>query len=65
MTVQDIKELVRFDPVNFKDFIFDELMEMNDSQIKIHDKGFIFARNIAMALDPAYNQEENIYSKTV
>ena len=65
MTVPKIKELVRFDPVNFEDFIQDDLMEMNESQIKIHDKGFIFARNIAMALDPAYNQEENIYSKTV
>ena len=65
MTVQQIKELVRFDPVNFEDFILDDLMEMNDSRIKIHEKGFIFARNIAMALDPAYNQEENIYSKTV
>ena len=50
MTVQEIKELVRFDPVNFEDFIQDDLMEMNESQIKIHDKGFIFARNIAMAL---------------
>ena len=65
MTVQEIKELVRFDPANFEDFILDDLMEMNEYQIKIHDKGFIFARNIAMALDPAYNQEENIYSKTV
>jgi oxygen-independent coproporphyrinogen III oxidase len=65
MTSRDIKELLRFNPINFKDFISDDLMEMNDSQIIIHDKGFIFARNIAMALDPAYNQEENIYSKTV
>ena len=64
-TSQEIKELVRFDPANFKDFIDDELMVLHDSQIQVLDKGFIFARNIAMALDPAYNQEENIYSKTV
>ena len=65
LTSLEIKELVKFDPVNFEDFILDDLMELNDFQIKVHDKGFIFARNIAMALDPAYNQTENIYSKTV
>lgn len=62
---QDIKNLVRFNPKNFNDFIADGLMDLKDDQIRVHDKGFIFARNIAMALDPAFNQEENIYSKTV
>ena len=65
LTTQDIKELVKFDQSNFEDFILDDLMVLNDSQITVLDKGFIFARNIAMALDPAYNQTENIYSKTV
>ena len=65
MTTQDIKELVKFDPSNFEDFILDDLMVLKDSQITVLEKGFIFARNIAMALDPAYNQTENIYSKTV
>ena len=65
MTSQEIKKLVRFDPSNFKGFIDDGLMVLHDSQIQVLDKGFIFARNIAMALDPAYNQSENIYSKTV
>ena len=65
MTTDEIKELVRFDPANFQDFIEDDLMILKDSQIQVLDKGFIFARNIAMALDPAYNQSENIYSKTV
>ena len=65
MTSQEIKDLVRYDPVKFEDFIRDGLMDLIDSRIQIHDKGFIFARNIAMALDPAFNQEENIYSKTV
>lgn len=65
LTSDAIKELVRFDPSNFQDFIDDGLMVLHDSRIQVLDKGFIFARNIAMALDPAYNQEENIYSKTV
>ena len=65
MTTSEIKELVRFDPANFQDFIEDDLMILKGTQIQILDKGFIFARNIAMTLDPAYNQSENIYSKTV
>jgi len=65
LTSQDIKELIKFDPSDFEDFIFDDLMVVDNLGIKVLDKGFIFARNIAMALDPAYNQEENIYSKTV
>jgi len=65
LSAQDIKNLVRFNPQNFSDFIADGLMELNGDQIRVHEKGFIFARNIAMALDPAFNQEENIYSKTV
>ncbi len=65
LSAQDIKNLVRFNPKNFNDFIVDGLMELKGDQIRVHDKGFIFARNIAMALDPAFNLEENIYSKTV
>jgi coproporphyrinogen III oxidase-like Fe-S oxidoreductase len=61
----EIKKLVKFDPMKFDDFINDGLMVLDGDQIKINDKGFMFARNIAMALDPAYNQGENIYSKTV
>ena len=65
LTSQDIKDLVKYNPVNFEDFIHDDLMVLEDDQIRIHEKGFMFARNIAMALDPAYNQGDNIYSKTV
>ncbi len=65
LTPQDIKKLTGFNPSKFEDFILDDLMVLEGDTIRIRDKGFMFARNIAMALDPAYNQEENIYSKTV
>ncbi len=65
LTSEDIKQLVRFNPANFEGFIFDGMMTLKNSSISVFDKGFIFASNIAMALDPAYNQSENIYSKTV
>ena len=65
LTVQEIKELVKFSPTKFEDLILDDLMVLEGDKIRIHEKGFMFARNIAMALDPAYNQGDNIYSKTV
>ena len=65
LSSQDIKDLIKFDPAKFEDFILDDLIILNETGIQIHDKGLMFARNIAMALDPAYNQEQNIYSKTV
>ena len=61
----NIKELINFEPSKFEDFVRDDLIYMDDDQIKVHDKGLMFARNIAMALDPALNQGENVYSKTV
>ena len=65
MTVNEIKEIIQFDPTKFEDFVIDDLMVLDDSHIKVHDNGLLFARNIAMALDPALNQGENVYSKTV
>ena len=65
MTVEEIKEVIQFDPSKFEDFVLDDLMVLDSSHIKVHDNGLLFARNIAMALDPALNKGENVYSKTV
>ena len=65
MTDKEIKEIIQFDPSKFEDFVFDDLMVLDNSHIKVHDNGLLFARNIAMALDPALNKGENVYSKTV
>lgn len=65
MTEKEIKEIVQFDPIKFQDFVLDDLMDVDHLSIRIHEHGFMFGRNIAMALDPALNQGENVYSKTV
>lgn len=65
MTEKEIKEIVQFDPIKFQDFVLDDLMDVDHKSIRIHEHGFMFGRNIAMALDPALNQGENVYSKTV
>jgi oxygen-independent coproporphyrinogen-3 oxidase len=64
-TEEEIKEIIQFDPSKFEEFIEDELMVLDNSRIRVHDNGFLFARNIAMALDPALSKGENVYSKTV
>ena len=65
LTLSEVKQIIQFDPLRFFDFILDELMYLDARQITIHDNGLMFARNIAMALDPALKKGENIYSKTV
>jgi oxygen-independent coproporphyrinogen-3 oxidase len=64
-TVVEIKQVIQFDPVKFISFVADDLMYLDRDHIKVHEKGLLFARNIAMALDPALKQGENVYSKTV
>jgi oxygen-independent coproporphyrinogen III oxidase len=65
ISVDELKQLLLFEPIKFLDFILDDLMFINNKEIKLHDNGLMFARNIAMALDPALQKGDNIYSKTV
>jgi oxygen-independent coproporphyrinogen-3 oxidase len=65
LTVDELKHIIQFEPIKFLDFILDDLMYFDNKQIKVHDNGLMFARNIAMALDPALKKGENVYSKTV
>ena len=65
LTAEEIKQVIQLEPSKFSDFVNDDLMAIDDNQIKVHEKGLLFARNIAMALDPALKRGENIYSKTV
>lgn len=65
MEVEVLKQLLRFDAAKFDLIIADELMQLNNHEIRLTEKGFLCARNIAMALDPALKSGEGIYSKTV
>jgi hypothetical protein len=65
MSVDELKQLLLFEPIKFLDFILDDLMFINNKEIKLHGNGLMFARNIAMALDPALQKGDNVYSKTV
>jgi len=63
--VSEIKRILTFDPAKFHDFISDGLMVLDENKIQLLDKGFLCARNIAMALDPALKKGEQVYSRTV
>ena len=65
LTLHELKELLSFDPSRFEDFISDGLMQLDNNEIRLTEKGFLCARNIAMALDPALKTGEGIYSRTV
>jgi oxygen-independent coproporphyrinogen-3 oxidase len=65
LSVDEVKDLVAFDPLKFAPFISDGLMQLEGNEIRLTDQGFLCARNIAMLLDPALKAGEGIYSKTV
>ncbi len=65
LTVETVKDLVTFDRAKFETFIADGLMHLEGNEIRLTEKGFLCARNIAMALDPALKVGEGVYSKTV
>lgn len=65
LTLNELKELLSYDPSRFEDFIGDGLMQLDNNEIRLTEKGFLCARNIAMVLDPALKTGEGIYSRTV
>lgn len=65
LSLDDLKRMLTFDPAKFEDFIEDGLMQLDNNQIRLTEKGFLCARNIAMTLDPALKSGEGVYSKTV
>lgn len=65
LPVAEVKAIVGFDPAKFESYIADGLMQLVENEILLTDKGFLCARNIAMALDPALRAGEGVYSRTV
>jgi oxygen-independent coproporphyrinogen-3 oxidase len=65
ISTNELKELLSFNPAKFENFVADGLMSLSNHQLRLTDKGFLCARNIAMLLDPALKRGEGVYSKTV
>jgi coproporphyrinogen III oxidase-like Fe-S oxidoreductase len=65
ISADQMKELVAYNPSKFDDLVADGLMSLDDKQLRLTEKGFLCARNVAMLLDPALKRGEGVYSKTV
>ncbi len=61
----DITAALRFDEQALEELEKDGLIEYTPGQIKVTDNGSFFIRNIAAAIDRAYEQKVQTYSKPV
>ena len=62
-TGDSLSRLIDFSQL--KEFAADGLLEFDEKEIRINEKGKFFVRNIAASFDPAYAPGENKYSRPV
>jgi len=65
ISVEKLKEILKFDPENLEEFIEDGLVEMNDEEVTVNADGMLIVRNIAMVIDPQLEVKQGMYSKTI
>lgn len=65
ISASEIKSIVGYKEENLKEFIDDNLLEINNNSLVISKEGMMIVRNIAMAFDPQLNTEGDRYSKTI
>jgi len=62
---ENIKRIVEYDPSKLYQFKEDNLLIIDNGNIKLNPEGFFVVRNIAMEFDPLLNVGKAKYSKTV
>jgi oxygen-independent coproporphyrinogen-3 oxidase len=65
IAVETLKSAIHYNETALKSFEDDELLHYSKDEIRITETGSLFIRNIAASLDPAYQQQANVYSKSV
>lgn len=65
INLKEFKQITQFKPEKLDDFIKDGLLKFENHVMNVSEKGSLFIRNIAAAMDPEYMQQKNKYSKTV
>lgn len=63
--VPHLKNTIRYDERQLKDFAKDDIIEFSDKHVSITPGGSFFVRNVAASFDPMYNAENNRFSKPV
>lgn len=61
----EVKRIIAYDPEKLSPFLADDLLEINQEQIKVNANGSLVVRNIAMTFDPQLSVAPNQYSKTI
>lgn len=64
-SIDEILNVITFNPNKFDEFEQDGLIERKDGKIYVTEYGVIFIRNIAASLDPNFEEKENQYSRSV
>ena len=65
VTRPELSRYISYNEKEFKGFIDDGIVIVNDDSIEVSETGSLFIRNVAASLDPAYKKEANKYSKSV
>ena len=65
VSVDEVKEIIKFSESNFDDFISDDLLTINQNKIQVKNQGRLFTRNISMRFDPLVEKNIGTYSKTI
>ncbi|HKK60842.1 MAG TPA: oxygen-independent coproporphyrinogen III oxidase [Salinivirga sp.] len=65
ITEETLKTIVQPDTTAFKMFDQDKLINPKANGFEVTELGSLFIRNIAAALDPAYKEQQQKYSKSV
>jgi oxygen-independent coproporphyrinogen III oxidase len=65
ITIPELKSVLKFSCGKFTEFANDGLVTIDNDLLKISKEGMLVVRNIAMALDPNLQVNQNTYSKTI
>ena len=65
VTVDEVRDIINFSQSNFKDFISDGLLTIDENHIRVKNRGRLFTRNISMRFDPLVKKNIGTYSKTI
>ena len=63
--VNDIKQIVEYNPAKLKEFEEDGLVNIEGNNINVSSEGMLVVRNIAMAFDPMLKESSGGFSKTI
>jgi oxygen-independent coproporphyrinogen-3 oxidase len=65
LPTKELKEILHFNEGEFQMFQQDKLLSITKEGFEVSELGSLFIRNIATALDPAFDATKNQYSKSV